>query len=197
MPAAPYNETNNDAKPAPVPEIWAQSEVTIDGTESLPQVPELSLRKIIVKGKLSCHPAQSIVINLDQLVIDGGVFECGRSIVDSFNGTIQFNFKSSKDNSAVHIKNDGKLILHGRTHAAWSRLQETALVGSNRIKMPKSIDWEAGEEIVIAPSDFIFDAYETLSIKDIEPAGICMAHPECIARPPTLRKDPKFQWSNT
>ena len=145
--------------------------MTIGPGESRVLDADINANIITVHGTLSCGLQSQITVNLDQLVIDGGKFECGSSKSDPFAGQIRFNFKGTKDNPSIHVKNSGQLIMHGHTRVAWERLQETALVGASRIKLPSTIDWNVGEEIVIAPSDFIFDAYEVFTIKGLEHEG--------------------------
>lgn len=47
----------------------------------------------------------------------------------------------------------GQLDLHGRPHAVtWTRLAETARANSTTLTLQQEVDWEAGDRIVVAPT---------------------------------------------
>src|SRR5690606_29506284 len=48
----------------------------------------------------------------------------------------------------------GTLSLHGDRENAWSKLSKTAEKGSNRIEVLNPAGWRAGDEIVLASTDF-------------------------------------------
>lgn len=151
-----------------------QTDLVINSTMALPSLSIVNVRKIILRGNLTCRPNQVITINVDEFLIDGGMFVCGQSKLSPFTGRVRFNFFNTNfatTTGAFRVTNRGKLLIHGMTRVAWSRLQETALVGASKLKVPSEVDWAVDEEIVIAPSDFIFDAYETFTIRSIQTVG--------------------------
>ncbi len=48
----------------------------------------------------------------------------------------------------------GTLDLHGRTRTTWTKLTATAAAGSNQLTVAGPIDWQAGDRLVIASTDF-------------------------------------------
>ena len=51
------------------------------------------------------------------------------------------------------VKLVGRIELHGRPSISWTRLVETAPVGSDLLKLEEAVDWEPGTEVVITPSE--------------------------------------------
>ena len=157
---------------------WAAStrdrDLVIDGAVNLPALPVVNVRHLIIRGRLNCRGNQIITLNVQAILVDGGTFDCGRARSSPFRGRLRINFFNtdrSSSTGAFRVINGGRLIMHGPTRSTWSRLQETALAGSNRIKLPQEIRWRVNEEIVIAPSDFMFDAYETFRIVRVQDDG--------------------------
>ena len=55
------------------------------------------------------------------------------------------------------------LRLHGKPRTpTWTNLAQTANVGANQITLKEAVDWENGEEIVIASTSFKY-VYKTFS----------------------------------
>ncbi len=48
----------------------------------------------------------------------------------------------------------GTLNLHGSEKSTWTKLAKTAEAGSTSIEVLSAADWKAGEEIVLASTDF-------------------------------------------
>lgn len=46
----------------------------------------------------------------------------------------------------------GVIELHGKEKVSWTKLRETVTDGSSTVKVVDAVDWEVGDEIVIAPS---------------------------------------------
>ena len=61
----------------------------------------------------------------------------------------------------------GGLDLHGLGHNAyWTRLSETAEEGEDKIKLEDSVDWQGGDQIVIATTSYNPSDTEVVTIKD-------------------------------
>lgn len=71
-------------------------------------------------------------------------------------------------NKGIFVRH-GTLDLHGteRDHT-WVDLGETVLPGGNQITLNTTVDWQVGEEIVIAPTDYEADHAEQFTIEAIE-----------------------------
>ena len=59
--------------------------------------------------------------------------------------------------------------MHGRTkEVVWTELSETASAGSKQIKLTTAVDWEAGEQIVLASTEYEHSEAEQMTIAAID-----------------------------
>lgn len=62
----------------------------------------------------------------------------------------------------------GGLDIHGKPrNVSWTRLNQTALVGSNNITLIEPVDWQVGEEIIITTTSFIANQSEVMRITSL------------------------------
>jgi hypothetical protein len=55
----------------------------------------------------------------------------------------------------ILVSGGGRLALHGRGPAvAWTRLNEHAEAGSTTLRLERAVDWRAGDQIVVAPTEW-------------------------------------------
>jgi len=73
--------------------------------------------------------------------------------------------------------NGAKIQIHGREKLSWTQLDSTALQGDTSIILKETVDWEIGDEIVIASSDFDCHQAETRIISSINGTAISFAQP--------------------
>ncbi len=53
------------------------------------------------------------------------------------------------------VRSGGQLELHGATpEVVWTQINEHAETGSNQLTLKEAVDWQANDELVIAPTDF-------------------------------------------
>ncbi len=119
---------------------------------------------------MRCHPENAIAVNLVAMEINGGAFICGENTSTPFTGQLHMTFRNTDKTitgGTLKVVNGGRLILHGKQRVAWTRLVRTADIGTNIVLVPSTVDWKVGDEIVLAPSDFDFTAYETFRINAI------------------------------
>lgn len=48
----------------------------------------------------------------------------------------------------------GVIELHGAKRVGWTRITATAAAGSNQLKLERAVDWNAGDHLVVASTDF-------------------------------------------
>ena len=61
----------------------------------------------------------------------------------------------------------GKLDLHGVERTTWVELKETVEKDSNEITLNEAVDWVEGDEIVLVPTDYVFNEDEKFVIDTI------------------------------
>jgi len=71
----------------------------------------------------------------------------------------------------------GSLDLHGTPRAAWTRLGATAAAGTSQLQVTGSIDWRAGDRIVVASTDFDPFQAEELVISQVQGSQITVTSP--------------------
>ncbi|GBG70297.1 hypothetical protein CBR_g6425 [Chara braunii] len=66
----------------------------------------------------------------------------------------------------------GKLMMHGKPKVpSWTRLNRTASPGDTTVSLSESVNWEIGDEVAIAPSNFVPTEVDTAQIIDIRQNG--------------------------
>ncbi len=61
----------------------------------------------------------------------------------------------------------GQIELHGKPKKSWTQLNATADIGKNTITLKEAVDWEIGDEIVIASTDYAPQNAEVVTITGI------------------------------
>jgi len=61
----------------------------------------------------------------------------------------------------------GRIELHGLNRKGWTQLGETANVGDNSIELKETVDWSAGDEIIIASTGFDMNEAEKRTITQV------------------------------
>jgi hypothetical protein len=140
----------------------------------LPKTGVLTVKRLFIQGTLRCPSEEDAALTLQvhAIEVDGGRLVCGESAQRRFLGkrfTIQIRDEASGDEeSAVIVKNGGQLQLHGRQRTSWIRLRRSLAAGSSSLLMPRRANWNVGEEVVVAPTDFDPFAYEPFEIRSVD-----------------------------
>lgn len=74
------------------------------------------------------------------------------------------------NSKAIMVMNGGELEMHGKPKISWTQLGATAMAGSNTITLKAPVDWEVGDEIVIASTDFDMNHAEARRITAVNSA---------------------------
>lgn len=142
-----------------VPE--AGSEVTIPKgrTVSLDISPP-QLGGLTIEGTLIC---KDMDLNLTAgwiMIHNDGALECGteqtpfsKQLVITLTGNNVEQDIMGMGNKFLAVMG-GTLDLHGLPRISWTRLNETALAGSNQLVLEKEVDWQIGQRIAIASTDY-------------------------------------------
>mmetsp|Transcript_29266 Transcript_29266/g.28404 ORF Transcript_29266/g.28404 Transcript_29266/m.28404 type:complete len:235 (-) Transcript_29266:4317-5021(-) len=123
------------------------------------------LNLVLVEGSLifapDADPAHVRTFDATYIFVDGGLFEVG---TEEFPYTSKMIITMHGDKSYTEIPiygvkvtavRNGVLDLHGVERVpTWTELEVTAPPDSNTITLHTAVDWEVGEEIVIAPTGY-------------------------------------------
>jgi len=123
------------------------------------------LRSLKINGKLSFADNKDLELSTEWVMVHGEL-EIGteaRPHTRKATITLTDNVKD-EDMSGVGGTNDrsdrgvmmmgGTLNLHGNRTNSWTKLSKTAEAGSNSIEVLNAAEWRAGDEIVLASTDF-------------------------------------------
>ena len=123
------------------------------------------LRSLTINGKLSFADNKDLELSTEWVMVHGEL-EIGteaRPHTRKATITLTDNVKD-EDMSGTGGTNDrsdrgimmmgGTLNLHGNRTNSWTKLSKTAEAGSNSIEVLNAAEWRAGDEIVLASTDF-------------------------------------------
>src|SRR5580693_4435015 len=128
-------------------------------------VSPMPLRSLTIEGKLSFADDKDLELTTEWIMLHGEL-EIGTEAkphTKKATITLTDNVKD-EDISGVGGTTDrvdrgimlmgGTLNLHGSEKSTWTKLAKTAEAGSTTIEVLSAADWKAGEEIVLASTDF-------------------------------------------
>ncbi len=139
----------------------AGEEVTIPrGTEMLLDISPPELRSLTVQGKLTFVDEGDLALTTDWIYLPGGELEIGTeddpfehqaiiTLTDKVRGE---DINTMGDRGIMMLR--GTLNLHGNREHTWSKLSATAEAGSTSFTVLDASGWRAGDEIVLASTDF-------------------------------------------
>jgi cell migration-inducing and hyaluronan-binding protein len=150
------------------PAAWPNGKVPAQGDavtiardmEVVLDVAPPALRSLTVDGKLSFADDRDIELETDWIYVRGGELQIGSearphtrkatiTLTDKVRGE---DINTMGDRGIMLMR--GTLSLHGDRENAWTKLARTAEAGSSRIEVLNGHGWRAGDEIVLASTDF-------------------------------------------
>ncbi len=156
------------------PETWQEgrppgvgSEVVIPAGTTVVMDNANAANVIRVQGILTTPLNRDFSLNTNEVhVMDGGLLELGRSDAPfSGKGTITLmGDNPAADSKQIRGMNGSRIELHGRPQLSWTQLGETAAIGDNTITLKDAVNWNAGDRIVIASTDFDMNHAEEFTI---------------------------------
>lgn len=143
------------------------------------------LKGLTIFGNLVAAPGATIGITSDFILVQGGTFQIGTSTAPfAGRATITLTGNTTRDlfpplkglGAKVLAVNGGKLELQGALKTSWSRLSSDVSAGSRTITLsPAPIGWKAGDEIVIATSDFDQAHYDLAVIQSVSGSTVALS----------------------
>ncbi|MGX7896496.1 G8 domain-containing protein [Tsuneonella sp. HG222] len=175
----------SDASAWPSGKVPAAGEaVTIPrGTEVLLDISPPDLRSLTVQGKLTFVDERDLALTTEWIHVPGGEIQIGTEAAPfSHKATITLTDKvpgedvnTMGDRGIMMLR--GTLGAHGTTTNTWSKLSTTAQRGSTSIQVLDASGWRAGDEIVLASTDFDPRQAERRTITRVEGNTLSFAEP--------------------
>jgi cell migration-inducing and hyaluronan-binding protein len=162
----------------------ADEAVTIPrDTEVMLDVSPPELRSLTVQGKLTFADERDLALTTDWIYVPGGELQIGTEASPfQHNATITLTDKVPGEN--INTMGDrgimvlgGTLNLHGTTDHTWTKLAATAGRGATSIEVLDASEWRAGEEIVLASTDFNPRQAERRTITSVSGNTLSFAEP--------------------
>lgn len=133
-------------------------------------------------GELLAAQNEGVDLSSKHILLDGPAakLEMGRektpyleNAVFTLNATIQDTivFKLPMGAKFIAAKGGALWDMHGKPKHSWTRLSATAEADSSEIQLSDSVDWEVGDSIVIASTDYDPHQAEVFSIAGISADG--------------------------
>jgi cell migration-inducing and hyaluronan-binding protein len=129
------------------------------GVDVVLDVSPPALHGINLDGKLSFADDTDLELTTEWIMLRGGLHAGSSSSPHTRNATITLtnsvpdeNINGMGDRGILIV--GGTLSLHGDRGNSWTKLAETAEAGSTSIEVLDASEWRAGDEIVLASTDF-------------------------------------------
>lgn len=145
-------------------EILPNEDVYIDGSANVGE--------LIINGHLSCDNAIEFAELKAKAIFVNGRFDCGstefpfnKKLILSLKHNDQLNPKTSAAYRGLIVNKGGALHLHGLTNKAGIvKLNKTAEIGERFISLRSEVNWQVGDEILLAPTSYSPNQGETFRI---------------------------------
>ena len=161
----------------------AGATVDIEADQSiLLDVSPPSLAGLRVQGDL-IFDKQDIELTSDWIVVEG-LLQAGtpdepytnRAVI-TLTGNADNPFSAGIGVKALGVLNEGSLELHGAARLSWTQLGATAEPGDSSITLAQDHNWRAGDDIVIASTDYDFEQAEKRTVTKTEGRKIFFDEP--------------------
>ena len=127
---------------------------------------DMSARSVAIEGILTPENLNTdfALTTKGVMVLSGGLFLIGSELNPYLGkGLITLTGSNPSENlmsnsimgtKLIGVMPEGRLELHGAAKKPWTQLNATANAGATSITLKETINWEVGDEIVIASTDF-------------------------------------------
>ena len=141
------------------------------------------LRSLTIQGSLTFSDERDISLESEWIYVPGGSLTIGPAdnphtskatitLTDNVTGE---DINAMGDRGIMLMR--GTLNLHGNRDHSWTKLDDTAAKGSTSIKVVDAGEWRAGDEIVLASTDFNPRQAERRTITEVNGNTIRFAEP--------------------
>ena len=143
-------------------------------------------KNITINGRIGFIPNASFNLNTEWILVNGANAQLdlgheGNPIKGK--GTITLKGGDDGDNimgmgdKFIAAMNGGIIRLIGQQKLAWTQLGATANQGANQITLKENVDWQVGDKIVIASTDFDMNHAEVRTITAVAGNQVTLNEP--------------------
>jgi cell surface hyaluronidase len=162
----------------------AGMDVTIPaGKTVLLDVSPPALKSLTIQGSL-IFADQDLSLSANWIMIEqGGTLQCGSETTPFHHHAVITLTGNNPDENIMAMGTKvlgvmgGTLELHGMPHVSWTRLAATAWQGATQILLDKPVDWNVGDRIVLASTDYDPLQAEEVTISAISGTTITLNKP--------------------
>jgi len=173
------------------PAAWPEGRVPREGDavtiahdlEVILDVAPPALRSLTVDGKLSFSNDLDIGLETEWIYLRGGELQIGtearphtRKATITLTDTVPGENINTMGDRGIMLMG-GTLSLHGDREHTWTKLAKTAEAGGTRIEVLDASGWRAGDEIVLASTDFNPRQAERRTIEAISGSTLTLDRP--------------------
>lgn len=143
----------------------------------------LTTQVLDIQGRLSCPATGNFTFNVQAVEVTGE-FRCGSEAnpfagklsVRVYRGTdlvVSMNhgdhmMQHSVGERAIAAHSGGGIFLYGqKANSGWLHLSQTAAAGTRILNLSKPVNWQVGDRIAIAPSDYFYQEAEEVFIAQV------------------------------
>ena len=150
-----------------------------DGVYVVVDVPLPKLKVLEIQGYLELDNSMNHYLEANMIFINGGQLIAGWEN-DPILTNVSIVLTGEKDSLDFRLPNGldkiggkgigcyGGLDLHGKPRdVIWTTLTKTAKVGHNQVVLKDSVDWVAGEQIIVTTTAFVIEQSEAMTIKSV------------------------------
>lgn len=170
-PAIPVGSNTTNIQKWSDPESWigntkprAKDDVVIPANSTVVLDENITVKSIRINGRLIVDLSKDISISAKYILImgAGSYFEWGTPAepyaekgIITLRGTDPLELIPGTDvhSKAIMCMSGGTWEFHGKKKKSWTKLGRTSQAGATSITLSKAVDWQVGDEIVIASSD--------------------------------------------
>lgn len=169
----------------------AGQDVTIpDSTTIVLDIATPALGAVTINGNLVAG-AGTVGITAGRIDVYGS-FVAG-SEAQPYTGRLTVTLRERPDDKGIDTKGvivqpGGHLELHGRQRVLWTHLAADAASGAQQLRLADTVDWAAGDRIVVAPSGIDYRQAELLTVTSATASAVRVAQPLAHAHTGTIRQ---------
>jgi cell migration-inducing and hyaluronan-binding protein len=173
------------------PSAWPDGKVPVEGDavtitrdmDVLLDVSPPALRSLTVQGRLRFSDERDLELMTDWIYLPGGELQIGTE-AKPFQHNATITLTDTVPGEDINTMGDrgimlmrGTLNLHGNRDHSWTKLSKTAKAGADSIEVLDASGWRAGDEIVLASTDFNPRQAERRTITRVSGNTITFAEP--------------------
>jgi hypothetical protein len=121
-----------------------------------------SLASLVIEGALIADPNNDVAITAESIMVSGGRLEIGteaqpylRRATITLAGSDPAQNVMGMGTKVLGVLGGGRVSMFGRApNAPWAKLNAHANTGATSLTLDRTVDWRAGDQIVVAPTEW-------------------------------------------